>query len=396
MEGKKAGQTEHKKRGTVGKIITCLAMIIMGGACGFFGMMQAERMFDGNEKKPAAWLMIASILILFYVSAYLQIVIHEGGHLIFGLLCGYHFVSFRVGSFMWIKKDGKIQLKRYSLMGTGGQCLMMPPSPYRENFPVMLYNMGGSITNLIVAGIFLLMNQFLHLNFVLAIFAMCMGIIGIIYAMLNGIQMSSGPVNNDGYNALHLGKSQYEKWGFWMQLNINALLNKGMRLKEMPMEWFQIPEGADPESSMIASVQLMEMSRFIDCHQFDRAAELGNQIMINTHLAPVLKSSVASEMIVMELLGENRKERIEELMTKEFKGYEKAMKKHLSLIRMQYAYELFQNNDEKAAQEKWKLFDKMKETYPSEGDKKSECELMEYIRNYYDSKRKTQAVMQEA
>lgn len=53
-------------------------------------------------------------------------------------------------------------------------------------------------------------------------------------------------------------------------------------------------------------------------------------------------------MIVMELLGENRKERIEELMTKEFKGYEKAMKKHLSLIRMQYAYELFQNNDEKA------------------------------------------------
>lgn len=50
----------------------------------------------------------------------------------------------------------------------------------------------------------------------------------------------------------------------------------------------------------------------------------------------------------------------------------------------------------KQAQEKWKLFDKMKETYPSEGDKKSECELMEYIRNYYDSKRKTQAVMQEA
>ena len=53
--------------------------------------------------------MLLSCFIGFLVWMYLHIIFHEGGHLLCGLMTGYTFVSFRVGSFMWEKqKDGKV------------------------------------------------------------------------------------------------------------------------------------------------------------------------------------------------------------------------------------------------------------------------------------------------
>ena len=42
----------------------------------------------------------AKPLIIAYVWIGVQTIIHEAGHLVFGLLTGYHFSSFRIGSFM--------------------------------------------------------------------------------------------------------------------------------------------------------------------------------------------------------------------------------------------------------------------------------------------------------
>lgn len=57
---------------------------------------------------------------------FIQIIIHEAGHLVFGLLSGYEFVSFRIGSITLAKYDNKYCFKRFHIAGTGGQCLMMP------------------------------------------------------------------------------------------------------------------------------------------------------------------------------------------------------------------------------------------------------------------------------
>ncbi|MBP3888386.1 MAG: hypothetical protein J6F30_12205 [Cellulosilyticum sp.] len=40
--------------------------------------------------------------------------IHEGVHLVFGLLSGYRFSSFRIAGWMWIKKEGKLCFKKLS------------------------------------------------------------------------------------------------------------------------------------------------------------------------------------------------------------------------------------------------------------------------------------------
>ncbi|MBO5413517.1 MAG: hypothetical protein J6A29_04410, partial [Clostridia bacterium] len=62
--------------------------------------------------------------IAYLISSYLHTIIHEAGHLVFGLLSGYKFVSFRIGNIMLIKIKNKLKFKKFSLLGTAGQCLM--------------------------------------------------------------------------------------------------------------------------------------------------------------------------------------------------------------------------------------------------------------------------------
>lgn len=59
------------------------------------------------------------MILCLYVAAFLQVIVHEGGHLVCGLLSGYKFSSFRVGKVILVKKRDGIKRGRYSLMGTG-------------------------------------------------------------------------------------------------------------------------------------------------------------------------------------------------------------------------------------------------------------------------------------
>ena len=86
------------------------------------------------------------------VSFIIHIVVHELGHLVFGLLTGYKFSSFRIGSLMLIKTEDKLKFCKYSLAGTGGQCLLMPPKNHKKK-PYILYNLGGIFFNLIFSAI---------------------------------------------------------------------------------------------------------------------------------------------------------------------------------------------------------------------------------------------------
>ncbi len=145
----------------------------------------------------------AKPLIIAYVWIGVQTIIHEAGHLVFGLLTGYHFSSFRIGSFMWVKREGRIRFARYSLAGTGGQCLLAPPDMQDGRFPYVLYHMGGSLMNLLSAvlagGIAALCHSMgaetAGKSFVIA------AAIGAVYALINGIPMRLGTIDNDGYNA---------------------------------------------------------------------------------------------------------------------------------------------------------------------------------------------------
>lgn len=85
----------------------------------------------------------------FLISQMFLIILHETGHLVCGLLSGYKFVSFRIYSLTFIKMDGRLRVRRYSIAGTGGQCLLTPPDLPLKKIPTGWYNFGGVLFNII-------------------------------------------------------------------------------------------------------------------------------------------------------------------------------------------------------------------------------------------------------
>lgn len=195
-----------KKDKKVNKIpFTFIAMCLgIGMLCGI--VMGAA--FDGFMEGNNLLLVIGAELALFLVAYYLHLIIHEAGHFVAGLISGYGFSSFRVGSIMFIKENGQIKIKKHSVAGTAGQCLMVPPKMVDGKFPVIFYNLGGALLNLLFAVIFVLLANIFDRSSLGYAFSVLMALAGLITAITNGIPLKLGMINNDGSNARELYKNE--------------------------------------------------------------------------------------------------------------------------------------------------------------------------------------------
>ena len=127
-----------------GAVVLCITFFTETTLSEFFGNM-------GNIQLSRLLLSCILSLTCLILAVFVQIILHEGGHLIFGLATGYRFVSFRIGSLTLIKEKGKFRFKRFSISGTGGQCLLSPPDKPYEQLPYFWYNAGGVLMNLLTA-----------------------------------------------------------------------------------------------------------------------------------------------------------------------------------------------------------------------------------------------------
>ena len=104
---------------------------------------------DGMGMFMVFWM---AALLLFVAAVFLQTLIHETGHLVSGLATGYRFSSFRIGNFMLYRGDEGLRFGRFTVAGTGGQCLLEPSGTTDpENMPYEAYLLGGVAANLATA-----------------------------------------------------------------------------------------------------------------------------------------------------------------------------------------------------------------------------------------------------
>lgn len=374
-ENKKKG---NKKNGGFKKYIGLILMMIIGGAVGYLAASYLGSMIEMGKTPKDVLLFVGGILICFTVACYLQIIIHEAGHLVFGLLSGYRFSSFRIGSFIWLKDGEKLTCKRLSIAGTGGQCLMIPPQMKDGKIPVVLYNLGGSIMNVIAGVLSLLIFLMCREVPFLSLLWLMMAGLGVAFALMNGIPMRMGMVDNDGYNALSLGKNEEAMRSFWIQMKANSEIAKGVRVKDMPKEWFAVPSCEGMKNSIVAVMGVFACNRLLDEHQFEEAAKLTKHLLsMDTAINGLHKGIMKSDLIYCELIGENRPEVIEELLDKEQEAFMKSMKSFISVLRTRYVYALLYEKDEKKAENWKKQFEKSAAKYPYACDVESERELME-------------------
>ena len=383
METKK-----EKKKGKWKQYLSILFFMVIGGVCGV-GIASYMDKMDNAGKSMGEILTGAGLLFLgMYVAMIFQIIIHEAGHLIFGLWTGYEFSSFRIFSFMWIKIDGKIKFKRFSLAGTGGQCLMNPPELVDGKIPYVLYNLGGSIVNSISAIIFVFMYFIFKGIPMLSYWFLMLTVIGLAFALMNGVPMRLGTVDNDGYNALSLGKNPQALRSFWIQMKANHAQALGITLKEMPEEWFVMPSDEDMKNSMVAPMGVFVCNRLMEQHKFVEAdAEMNRLLNLESGIVGLHRSLLVSDRMYCELLGECRMDVVNQMYTKEQKKFMKAMGTFLAVIRTEYAYALLGEKDEKKAALIKQRFEKAAAKYPYEGDLQTERGYVRLIEEKYEQRK---------
>ena len=307
------------------------------------------------------------------------IAIHEAGHLIFGLMTGYKFSSYRIFSLILLKdENNKFRLKRFKIAGTGGQCLMIPPDMKDEKIPSTLYNFGGVIANAIIGVVFfILFLIFLNVK-ILALVMLIFSITNITFAMANGIPMSASGVDNDARNAIAIKENPAAMRAFWIQMKINEKTSKGIRLKDMPDEWFALPSEEKMQNSMIASLAVFAANRLVDEKRFEEADELMTQIIEGENATIMFyKQLLTCDRIYIELIGECRSEVIENMLNTNQKSIMKAMRDYPAIIRTQYTYELLLKENAEKANYWLDTFETIAKKYPYENEINAERELID-------------------
>lgn len=359
-----------------------LLYMLIGAVCGILIISYMETLADAGA--PAGGLLLfIPLLFSIYIAMILQTAIHEAGHLVFGLLTGYRFISYRVFNWMWLKKEGKIRFRRMSLAGTGGQCLMSPPDRKDGETPVLLYNFGGAIMNVIASAVFLWASfQFSPVSF-FTVFFRILALIGIAFACLNGIPLHLGPADNDGSNALALMRNEEAVRAFRIQLKANAEAAAGRRLGEMPEEWFVMPDDEAMNNSLTAVIGVLACSRLMDRHRFAEADACMEHILsIESRITPLHRTFLTCDRIFMELMGDNDPDKLNALLTEEQKKMMKASETVPSVLRTEYAYALLAEHDTAKAEKIGKKFERVASDYPYTGDLAEEKEFMQMIRDH--------------
>ena len=369
-------EKDKQKKKQLQKYVPLAFSLLVGAVCGILIMVHFNSAITGDKTSGEKLLSIVFLFGGMCFALLFHVLIHEVGHLVFGLLSGYRFSSFRIGNFMWIKENEHLKIKRLSIAGTGGQCLLVPPETADGKTPFALYHLGGSIANLVFALIFFALYLPLGNIIYLSTFLRMLSGFGFALALLNGIPMKLGLVNNDGHNALLFSKDRKALYSFCMQMRIVEQTSKGTRLKDMPEEWFSIPPIEEMKNSMSAALGVFACNRLMDNHLFDEADQLMEQLLGIDSLLGLYRNMLVCDRIYCELIGKNQKNILDIMLDNPQKKFMKSMKKFPSVLRTEHAYALIVETDSDKAARILATFEKVARTYPYSCDIESERELI--------------------
>ena len=314
---------------------------------------------------PLVFLCIISLFLL----ALLQIIIHEGGHYIFGILTGYRFISFRIYQITFIKIEGRLRIKHYGYKGSAGQCLMQPPktTPGKQHY--VLYTMGGIIMNAMAAVISLtLALSPLSITLAFRIILLLNTFYGLGFIIINGIPNIKGEVNNDGTNLYYLTKDNQAVKSWFVQMDIIPMMQGSSTYKDLPKIMFELPEKVDLTNALIGWHKILECYYYMDSGQWERAEKCIEAFTpVIDKISKMQRNTVfAEKLFIMIKQGKNHSE-IEDLYT----GIRKLLnssKNDFQTIRVRMTYEINKDPSD-AMKEKIRMeLSKLIESYPYQGE----------------------------
>lgn len=322
---------------------------------------------------------LVSVLSLL-VSIFLLITLHEAGHLVAGLASGYRFVSFRILHFTFIKQEGRLRVKRFAIAGTGGQCLLTPPDLPLAQIPTFWYNIGGVAANLLAL---LVVSPLLYLDLSplarTAIVIFCLTDLFLI--LTNGIPMRMGGIANDAHNLLELSRNERSKRAMVLQLRANALIQEGVRPKDMPDAWFEPTDAEiDYRNALEVSLPLMTASRLIDRMAWEEAYAAFERLYAHREqMLPLYVKEIGCELIFCALMT-GRADYAQTLYTDDLRKYIAIYRKTMSSKeRILCAVYLLLEHDRPKAQAVYDAVRQRQADYLLQGEVQSDLAIMSVL-----------------
>lgn len=368
--------------------------MLVGAAVGYLGVMGIVWLVDGSLPSAHStaegidWgkmaLAVGVTMVAFVVAVLAQLVLHEAGHLVAGLLTGYRFLSFRVFRLTLVKTDAGLRWKRFHIAGTGGQCIMeLPADQEVETVPWFWYNAGGVAMNLAVAALSVVLLRWADPGLVgFAVLAM-LAFVGLAMALMNCIPANVGGVSNDGHNIWMLWRRPGERRYFLRSLQIVGQMSRGLRMSEMPEAWTEDCPVSAASSYLELVSRTAYMSLLEDRRELTRAREVAEELMgLGDKLPQLLRMEVAGERVMLELLTTGRQEVVEELWTKELARYTESGSRYSPIkCAVLYAVELLHNHDAARADTYKRQLETHQDDYTMPGEARTALMLIETINN---------------
>lgn len=311
----------------------------------------------------------------------LQLLIHEAGHLIFGLLTGYRFSSFRMFNIALIKKDGKISIRLYPSKGSVGQCLMLPPKHIKEKKPYILYNLGGIILDIITSLIFIsIAISSYKISNNIRIFSLLIGYYGFGSALINGLPISLFK-NNDGNNTISFSKYKSSLNSYYLLLDLLGDLQDGKTYSELSYEKIKLESNQDLTLPLVGYQKIWECYYFMDNYNWIKAKECLTTLepYINK-LSKDIVETIDLELFFLSIVTGESLSKINEL-------YQKVItiinnnKKDIDVLRIKMANEIYQNNIGTATlkQKRKDIFNNLSNKYQYLGKSKFNKKMLQFV-----------------
>ncbi|MBP3379915.1 MAG: hypothetical protein J6K77_03510 [Ruminococcus sp.] len=370
----KKNNSKKKAGGVSAYTLFCVVIGIIGGV---FLSRYSDKLEDAGLD---SLLTLPIILIWFYLAYFIELIIHETGHMVMGLLTGYKFLSFRIGSFTIMKENGRLVRKKFKVPGTAGQCLLSPKeTEHPEDLPFFWYNFGGVFFNLLTGAI-AVTAAVLADNIYVVTAAVIFAVSALLTALVNGIPARISGVLNDGYNIRLMMKDPAERTVIYKSFLANARMYRGERPEDMA-ELFSGTE-AELKTEHGIALSLTEGTLHLYRHQYDRAEEIFRSAAEDESVVQIYRMEAKCELLFCLVMLGAEQEKIAGLYDKELQKYIQITgKTMIARKRLMYAYYLLFEKSAEKAQAEYDAALKMEKTYPAKGEYLSEMDLINHIRS---------------
>ncbi len=367
----------------VKKVIAMGLPMLLGAVFGFCFIIFLDSV-EASDKINGLFLIIIFIPSI-VTSIILHIIVHELGHVIMGLLTGYMFYSYRIFSLMFLREDGKWKFRRYTLPGTAGQAIMLPPKKKDGHFSWFLYNLGGGLMNIVLSLITLAIYLLIpNLSGVVGIMLLCFLMAGFIIGVSNLLPIPNAMMPNAGSNMLALYKDELVRECFYKQLNLVASLAQNKSFKDFPLEYYQLPKEANLKNPIIATMKNYELEYYYDIEDYSALVNLLNEMEQEKVQSKLIKFCFDTERLFVECMQGPREEIIEHLCTKQLLNLMKQAKNTPEMNRILMAYEGLYVKDIAEAKQHYGKALKLLEKYPFKGVADIERRLLKMVKEKLD------------